>query len=193
MKNITDKKYEEYLALKRWAKRENVYQSACAIIRLEDDIDLPVKKCVAMFALLGFQPLFSCCGFDYHGQPIHKSHQYGRPYFMFQGNPKSLSLVGCRFSMGWRSVSMYNKTTVFLENVIEGNPHWRKKDCIHFSEECNIAISWIEKWLLSNKSLMADTITLEDTNQNYKKNSIRFWQYPAKEPWIIQKELLDTY
>lgn len=189
MKTISENKYKEYLALKRWAKREKVYQSMTSTTKLEDDIDLPVKKCVAMFALLGFQPIFSCCGFDYHGQLYHKSHQYGEPYFMFSENEKSKSLIGVKYG-AWIGEKRH---AILLIAKVKGNPHWRKKDCIHFSEECVISIGALERWLLSNTSIMVDTITLQDTNQNYKKSGIRHWQYEPKEPWIIRKDLLDTY
>ena len=193
MKNISEKKYQEYLQLKIWAKREKVYQSLDSISSLENDIDLPIRKCVAMFALWGFEPLFSCCGFDYRGQPYHKSHQYGRPYFIFNYNDKSKWLIDCRFPNGWEAKTAQRKTKIFLELLAQGNPHWRKRECIHFSEECTLGIAWLEGWLLSNKLLFSDTVTLHDTNEKYKNNSVRYWQYEPKNPWIIEKQLIDSY
>lgn len=196
MKTLTDKQYEEYKNLKRWAKREKVWVSVNGIKSLEDDIDLPVKKCVAMMALLGLEPMFSCCGFDYHGQPYHKSHEYGQPYFMFHENGinKQWLVAGGNgtVGMGWK-IRKHVKGTLLMVNTVKGNPHWRKKDCIHFSEEVVLNISWLEKALLSLSNNFMDSIILADTNQNYKSAGVRYWQYPAKEPWVIKKELLDTY
>lgn len=196
MKEITEKQYEEYRNLKRWAKREKVWTSANSIQYLEDDVDAPIKKCVAMCALLGLEPLFSCCGFDYHGQPYHKSHQYGEPYIMLQENETSKQwlTMGTKEKLvgGW-TIRKFIKGTILLEHKISGNPHWRKKDCIHFAEEIVIGITLLERALLGLSEHFLPSIVLPDTNQNYKKNGVRYWQYPPKKPWVIKKELLDTY
>jgi hypothetical protein len=194
MKEITEKQYDEYVSLRRWAKREKVWVSAKGITKLEDDVDLPIKKCVAMCALLGLEPLFSCCGFDYDGQPYHKSHQYGEPYIMFKSNPKTLSLLTYppNWKFGWL-MRKHVQNTILLVLKVEGNPHWRKKDCIHFAEELVISIAWLERFLSFQKDAFLDEIILCDTNQNYKKSGVRFWQYPPKEDWVIQKEMIESY
>lgn len=196
MRTLTDKQYEEYKNLKRWAKREKVWVSAKGIEYLEDDVDTPIKKCVAMLALLGLEPLFSCCGFDYQGQPYHKAHQYGHPYIMVSKNAVSskwlLSGGNGNLGWGWR-IRKHLPNALILELPIKGNPHWRKRDCIHFSEEVVLGISYLERGLLGLSDSFQSTVILLDTNQNYKKNGIRYWQYPPKKPWVIQKELIDTY
>ena len=196
MKTLTDKQYEEYKNLKRWAKREKVWTSARGIQYLEDDIDTPIKKCVAMLALLGLEPLFSCCGFDYQGQPYHKSHQYGEPYIMVKDNPitRQWTHMGTNGNLvyGWK-IRKHVQGTYLIVLKVPGNPYWRKKDCIHFSEEVVIEISLLEKTLLGLQESFLPRIVLEDTNQNYKKNGIKHWQYPPKKPWVIKKELLETY
>jgi len=199
MKILTSQQYKEYQDLKEWAKREKVWESANSVTKLKDDIDLPIRKCVAMFALMQFEPVFSCCGFDYHGQMYHKSHQYGEPYFMFRTNSyNNIWLDGAKehkgqFGYGW-VIAPHVKGYTILVLKVQGNPHWRKEDCIHFAEEINIAIAHLESFILRNySSVFLEEVMLQDTNQNYKKSGIRFWQYPAKEPWHIKKSLLETY
>lgn len=195
MKTLSDKQYREYKDLKKWARREKVLVSAESIKNLEDDIDLPIRKCVAMFALLGFQPMFSCCGFDYKGQPYHKSHQYGHPYINFYMNDRNLEWIKTgRIGAGW-IMRVLTRGYVALELKIGMNPHWRKSECIHFAEECVIGLQWLEGYLLGSYSNhFADCVELEDTNDLYiKKGKTKHWQYPPKNPWLIKKELLDTY
>lgn len=196
MKTLTDRQYEEYKNLKKWAKKEKVWVSAKGIEYLEYDVDAPIKKSVAMLALLGLEPLFSCCGFDYHGQPYHKSHQYGEPYIMVKDNQISRSWLTMgengNIGRGWR-IRKHVKGTLIIIFKAQGNPYWRKKDCIHFSEESAIGIANLESMLSGLKENFFSGIVLEDTNQNYKKSGVRHWQYPPKKPWVIKKELLETY
>jgi hypothetical protein len=196
MKEITEKQYEEYKALKRWAKREKVWVSVNGIQNLEDDVDAPIKKCVAMCALLGLEPVFSCCGFDYHGQPYHKSHQYGEAYITLKKNRISehwLTMgTGGKLIGGW-VIRKHVQGTLALIHKVPGNPYWRKRDCIHFAEETALGIAYLERALLGLSENFFPAIVLEDTNQNYKKSGVRHWQYPPKKPWVIKKDLLDTY
>lgn len=186
---ITKEEYEEYQQLKRWAKREKVFASARSIEKLEDDIDTPIKKCVAMLALLGCEPLYSCCGFDYTNQPFHKSHQYGRPYIILKPNEHTLQVfynLSIRKSR-WIGHTGADNRICFLELMAGMNPHWRKEECIHFAEECVSEIYWLENFLRGARECMVDSIVLEDTNFNVK-NAIENWQYPPKKPWAIRKE-----
>lgn len=196
MKTITDKQYEEYKSLKRWAKREKVWTSADEIRCLKDDIDVPIRKSVAMLALLGLEPLFSCCGFDYRGQPYHKSHQYGEPYIMVKENQISRKWMtfGGNGSLGggWK-IRKHVQNTLIIVLKVQGNPYWRKKDCIHFAEETVLGIALLEKGLQNLYEYFLPSWTLIDTNQNYKKMGVKHWQYPPKEPWLVEKDCLETY
>lgn len=196
MKTLTDKQYEEYRNLKKWAKREKVWVSADGICCLKDDIDLPIRKCVAMTALLGMEPTFSCCGFDYHGQPYHKSHQYGEPYIMVRKNKvteKWLTMGGNGTIGGGWKIRKHVTNTCLIILKVQGNPYWRKRDCIHFAEEVVLGIAWLEKALSGMQEYFLPNWLLLDTNNNYKKNGVKHWQYPPKEPWLIEKSMLDTY
>jgi hypothetical protein len=185
---ITEEEYQQYEDLKRWAKREGVLKSAKETENLEDDIDEPVKICVAMFALLGCNPVYSCCGFDYSGQPYHKSHQYGRPYFILSSNASSTNIIFelSKLKSNWVA-SPNTRSYVNLELMAGKNPHWRKEECIHFSEECVIAIGQMELFLRRFEGRMIESIVLIDTNSISKKHH-KYWQYPPKSPWHIQKK-----
>lgn len=197
MRTITDKQFDEYKLLKKWAKKQKVWESADSITSLKDDIDLPIRKSVAMLSLLGFSPLFSCCGFDYKGQPFHKSHQYGEPYIMVSLDKYSSKWIGEEksrdFINPWKIKKFVRGSLLIVLKDGKFNPHWRKKDCIHFSEECVLCISTLERTLLTLKDSFANEALILDTNQNYSKNGVRHWQYPPKEPWLVRKDLLDTY
>jgi hypothetical protein len=56
---------------------KDVLASEETIQNLEDDIDKPMKLIVGAAALIGAKPQWSCCGFNYDGQPAHKDHVYG--------------------------------------------------------------------------------------------------------------------
>ena len=77
---ISDEDYKEYRTLQHNALFQQKLESVRGMKNLRDDIDVPIRKLVAMFALLGCTPLWSCCGFDYDGQPMHKTHEYGNIY-----------------------------------------------------------------------------------------------------------------
>lgn len=192
MKLITDGQWEEYNNLKHWAIKQKVWESARSIKRLEDDIDLPIRKSVAMCALLGRRPLFSCCGFDYYGQPYHKYHQYDAPYITISENEKSSFLLNVGNVSGWKTEKHAPKT-MKIEFRTEMNPSWGSRESIHSSEERAIAMSVLEKFLMNFYPYFAEEVALHDTNHRYKDGGVRFWQYPAKEPWVIKKSLLDTY
>jgi hypothetical protein len=196
VKLITKEQENEYKLLKNWAKREGVYESAREISNLEDDIDKPIKKCVAMVALLGLKPIYSCCGFDYSGQPFHKSHQYGEPYIMLSVESEKYRSTLFNDLQQWVfKKSPANKDISFLTITINdsnGNPYWRNKNCIHFPEECVFAISYLEKYIFQYNSLFLDEIVVNDTNNNAKK-SYKYWQYPPKKSWVVSKSELELY
>lgn len=199
---ITQDQYTEYEQLLKWKKKEDIRLSLGETKNLEDDIDWPIKSCVMMFALLGAKPFFSCCGFDYEGQPYHKSHQYGEPYILFRGKP---DLPGDMPSMWeFRLRTSYDDSwMVVLKEDYKRGPHWNDPDCIHFSEILTIAITVLEKWLWKvlnykiNKDHPFYPVTLTDGNVlNTKSNP--YWQYKPRKSWTfdvndLSKYLLELY
>ena len=185
MKIISNEDYELFMNLK--SKAQNIYtmSSAKDIKNLEDDIDLPIKRCVAMLALLGCEPTFSCCGFDYDGQPIHKSHQKGFPYIRIKKNDISNPLAKLDLKGDWRFRDMGNEWALELTTFM--NPHWRNPSCIHYSEECVIGINYLDDMLSKLSPSFRQKVVLEDTNLSHASR-LKFWQYPPKNPWTILKD-----
>ena len=187
MVSITEEEYAEYCSLKEQATRIKNLISLSKITKLEDDIDLPIKRCVAALALLGCGPLWSCCGFDYIGQPLHKSHQYGRIFFILTNNTFSGEL--CELltkKTGWE----YNLHNGNLDLHIEPKnvvPQWDFRECPHYHEPFVVHIQHLEKWLFSMKDWFAEEITLKDSNGKIAE-PYQYWQYPAMEDWVIRRK-----
>lgn len=186
MKRITDKQFDEYQALRKAAIMDGKLRSAHQIENLEDDIDKPIQKLVAIFALLSLPPLFSCCGFDYEGQPIHKTHER-RPYIMFSRKYDSSDILADIESHKsiWK---IYKRHAIVLQCDFDNNPDWDFPECIHYSENHRIYIANIEKYLIQRFSdRLVDVATLHDTNETYRPAGID-WLYPPKKPWVISRE-----
>lgn len=189
---LSEEEYEEYQQLREWAKKQKVYQSLESITELKDDIDLPIRKCVAMVALLGCEPTFSCCGFDYAGQPFHKSHQYRQPYIKMKSNWFSTrfymnaNVILSKFGWNFRPMGQ----EYILELLVSMNPHWMKTECIHSSEECVIGIANLEWALKSFSSEFAEEVTIRDTNESHRER-LKFWQYPPKKEWVVRRDKLE--
>jgi len=178
------KKYESDLKLESTLSRS-----------LEQDIDEPIKNCVAMLALLGCQTIWCCCGFDYIGQPIHKYHQYGRTYFILSNTLGTKTLWGDFLNRGllgnktWEFYKVPNTTTWDL-HVDFGNvvPQWRDPKSPHYSENAVMYIEQLERLLESMSDSFSDSAIVFDTNEAYQR-TYRHWQYPIKkESWYITKE-----
>lgn len=187
MRIISNSDYRLFVDLREKADGIYSFASAREIKNLEDDIDLPIKNCIAMLALLGCEPTFSCCGFDYQGQPAHKSHQLGFPYIRMKKNTMSIAIStdGLDFGKhGWTFREFHGE--ILLELLTSMNPHWRNKSCIHYSEECVIGIDWLERKLFTGRGNFKDMVVLKDTNANHRAH-LKFWQYPPKKPWTIYK------
>ena len=192
MKQISNKKYQEYEQLKKWRDLQEVRDSVHSVTKLEDDIDLPIRNVVALIALTGCTPLFSCCGFDYEGQHLHKCHQYGEPYVMIRADQRCNDVLGAvwtRLSGGF--ILNYRSNLVYLEQKLPyRNPHWDSPSCIHYSEESVIGLSRLEKSIITQlKDYMLDEVILTDTNSQNKKNNPH-WQYPPKSDWVISKSAI---
>jgi len=194
MPEITDEEKAEFDRLKHLYNREKIWASATASDRLQDDIDEPIKRCVMALALLGCEPQWSCCGFDYHGQPLHKSHQYGRCYFILGNRPNAVALFNALlasdmpFKSRWCLQSSVNGNYgVDLhadgQNIIE---QWDTKDSIHDYETLAFCIQHLDMFLMELHESFLDEVTLIDTNVHYG-NRVQSWQYPPKREWVIRK------
>lgn len=188
MPEITDKEFVELQRLR------NLY-SANSIKTLEDDIDAPIKNCVAALALLGCQPRWSCCGFDYVGQPLHKDHTHGQVYFAMLSNLDSEGLEwklrdsGHAYQSAWkfRRDMCDGKRQVSMGTRIEAT--WKKEESIHYSEQGATYIKYLEEILMGLVSEMATEARVTDTNKEYRER-FSLWQYPPKNEWVIDRAWL---
>jgi len=208
MVEITQQEYEQYQAFLNndlfYKKMESVKSAGS----LERDIDAPIKNIVAMLALAGFEPIFSCCGFNYAGQPMHKTHNYGMVYVQMKANGRNLRFIEKAQPFFrqkiWRGFHLKEDGVfggkIYLWAPFEqqwANEHgsrcgehpWKDKDCIHYPEYALFAIGALEKLLVDNDYLLIDKIVLHDANRNMK-DKFRNWQYPVLEPWIIEKDAI---
>jgi len=195
MKLITKSQQNEYEALK---KRYSMDMKRESILRLslEEDIDAPVKSCVMGLAILGCDPRWSCCGFDYHGQPIHKNHDYGSVYFGLVYNDSTKKYLSRFFeSPDWMFPKTWQVTLskndgvpmVWLSNQFVRKELWDGQDSIHYSELAATRIRYLEYSLLSVSGDMAQDTILVDENSRYNRR-FKFWQYPPKCPWSFTKD-----
>ena len=162
--------------------------------KLEDQIDVPIKKCVAMINLLGLKTLWSCCGFDYRGQPKFKDHGDAHIYINFNdGINKINELLFIRSKSGWSlSIADVSCTEAWhLEAPsVFGDEMWSKKDSIHFHESSNISIKNLETVLVDMKELMLEEVVLMDENSTMKE-LFEYWQHEPAEDWVIKKEEIE--
>mgnify|MGYP001559825545 FL=1 len=197
MRIITWKEYEEFKQLRSIYKHDAIRQSALRIMYLEQDIDAPIKICVMALALLGCEPMWSCCGFDYAGQPLHKSHCYGTSGVALRDNPrtrwltKQLEETRLEFqdyANAWRVAytNHYGDARCGLTSDTHTGNVWPHIDSIHYSEPAAIAIQILETFLLGLSESFQDCVTLRDTNDEFHKR-FSWWQYPAKADWLIRK------
>jgi len=201
---ISDEDYKEYRTLQHNALFQQKLESVRGMKNLRDDIDVPIRKLVAMFALLGCTPLWSCCGFDYDGQPMHKTHEYGNMYIRLLYNEQYRKIAQKLFdekiiekkidsvldisSDKW-IILRENQLYCDFDYVITKTSYpWSMKSCIHYYEYAAIRICELEQAILKLFSNdFADSAILHDTN-NMMKQSMNNWQYPILEDWIITKE-----
>lgn len=166
---------------------------------LKDDIDHPMLDLVAMFALLGCEPRWSCCGFDYPGQPYWKSHLYGHKQILFPSNPRTIELLSLVMDDdlltqdGWHGIIRklpHQTTTLMLTATHEREDHpWMNRDSVHYAEVPLTQIQRLEDHLLKLRSHFEDQVILTDTNATMV-TAVRGWAFTPAEPWLIRKSEL---
>lgn len=205
---ISDEDYNEYQILQHNALFQQKLDSVKALKNLRDDIDLPIRNLVAMFALLGCKPQYSCCGFNYDEQPMHKTHEYGNTYIRLSPIKQTTDvlkilseekIIESKVVFDVREISSDNWCVWLNPNFAQlisdfdykiskdGYP-WANKSCIHFYEYAVVKITYLEdamKKLFIDK--FTDEVILVDTNKIIRLKTAN-WQYPELENWIIKKE-----
>ena len=198
MVTISQEEYAKYKRMEREVWRTEVQLARDACTRLEDDIDTPLKDVVAMLSLLGCRTIWSCCGFDYNGQPAHKFHEYGAVFvrmFLDQASMDLLCNVFTRCKLGdpWKIMTFYQGAPELqLKAQFAHDDHlkmWNDVVCPHYSEPAVMAIASLERALLGCRSHFAERVTVEDTNAEFRK-MFSNWQYTPKESWTIERDAL---
>jgi hypothetical protein len=198
---VDRKEYEALKHLKHLTEIQGMYIEAAQVWGLENDIDKPIRLCVAMLALLGCDLAWSCCGFDYMEQPKHKSHAYGEPYIMMKCTERAIALCkqitdSCNpyphLANSWRvkSRDVYGEEMLSLWCDIEKGNSWPDKSMIHYSEPGAIAIGYLEQYLSTLFYECTDKVWLRDYNHVYKTR-FEHWQYPAQEPWLVTRQWVE--
>lgn len=200
---ISDEDYKELNVLRSYYKREENLKSVQSIENLERDIDDPIRTIVAMFALLGCDPRFSCCGFDYHGQLIHKTHEYGNAYIMLSNNSNTEQVIDYlvkddfladtfQMTSKWRTWNVERDKVVFVALAFDWEDSqrkypWTKHNCIHYAEKGVIGLYALRRKLYLFRDSFLENATLYDTNEK-QSDALAYWQYPSLAPWKIEKE-----
>lgn len=198
MPEISDQEYSEYTLMKNYYGRNAIQESINSITGLEQDIDLPIKRCVIMLSLLGLETMWSCCGFDYIGQPIHKFHQYDLTSFVIRYSPRAVwfrdvveqrGMDFMNYANGWRIGygEHYDRKLCYLTADTKTFNAWPDRKSIHYSESAVIAIANLEKFLESLSGEFLNEAVVVDTNGEFQQ-AYTWWQYPPRADWVIRKE-----
>lgn len=156
--------------------------------KLEDHIDEPIKKCVAGMALLGYNPIMSCCGFNYKGEKVPKKHLKKTYMYLKPAQPFDTAFYNIMIDSQWTLKGLGKYCFDFFANTWDANHPWNEEGCPHFYEVFAIAINSLEKAIERvPKDFFAENVLLKDGNEDYKKN-IKHWQYEPAEPWKITYE-----
>ncbi len=157
---------------------------------LEYHIDEPVKKSVVGMALLGFKPIFSCCGFTYHGEKVKKTHLPDKPYIFINlgyatSEQKSLLIDIARKSL-WTIGPVDDNIVDFHGWKWDKNHPWNIEGSPHSMEPAVLSLNRLEKILEGYSGQFLDRIEIIDGNFIYKEvRNIKHWQYPTSSPWMV--------
>lgn len=166
--------------------------------KLEDCIDTPIKKCVALLNLLGLETVWSCCGFDYEGQR-NKDHVPGSPQIFIKANSKSFNLLLkivdyelFKVQNAWNAMikcmQLQEPTFIlFCQFPMNKGGLWDTQNSPHFHERPVMCITFLEHRLLQFKDKMKNKVVLTDMNKTMK-DITPIWGMNYMEDWIIRKE-----
>lgn len=198
---ITETQWDEYQVLKQNAEYQAKLQSLNSLPSLKDDIDEPMRLIVAMLALLNCEPQFSCCGFNYPTQPLHKTHLYGVSYIRCSENEWSKALSDylklelqeeIKDHDKWQAINKQKR--IYFECHFHksfGNwdeyKAWNFGECLHYPEIAVSQIKYFENKLKVLHEYFSDDAELQDTNEKYREYN-SYWGYDPLPSWHITKD-----
>jgi len=167
---------------------------------LELHIDDPIKKSVVGLALLGFKPVFSCCGFSYKGESVKKSHMTGKPYIYLDANldieHKELLFDIARqsfWTIGFPGSGTYIDFYSPLGKFERQDHPWSSENSPHNCEPAVLTIAALERVLATKSSQFTNSVEIIDGNYIYKEiYKIKNWQYPVSLPWIVTPDTFNS-
>lgn len=164
--------------------------------KLEDHIDEPIKKCVVGMALLGFTPVFSCCGFHYNGEKIRKDHFLHKPYIYLDypkmGDSLKSILIDICFKTHWK-INISSNCIDFHGWQWDKEHPWSAEGCLHKPEMNVISLNNLEKVLEDYKKNFMENAVIRDGNDVWKKDlKLKWWQYEPSEPWEVTPATFDS-
>lgn len=162
---------------------------------LEEHIDEPIKKCVVGLALLGYDPIFSCCGFSYKGEKIKKDH-LDEPYIYLDlssmNQLQKSFILDLSKNAGWH-ITFAGPDILNLKGSCFGPYHpWSKKDSPHRYEQNVISIKALENFIESQIDKFNNQSTIKDGNKTYKnKYGLKHWQYEESDDWTVTPDIFN--
>ena len=184
------------LNISRYDEWQQMIKSRDSVLSLEDDVDVPMKKILVMLSLMGVKTYFSCCGFNYNGQPRHKDHVYGNWQVLMMADAVSIEITrflvdslkdaGFRPYIEWKG---FATSLTWLHGLTGVIPGWNKAESPHNSEVGVMFTKRVEDVLMNYLRDMKEVAVVFDFN-DYMIKQYPNWQYPAKLPWTVSKQKL---
>jgi hypothetical protein len=158
---------------------------------LKDHIDDPIKKTVVGLSLLGFKTHMSCCGFEYKGSQVKKSHLTGKAYVYLDAEQvfaspelkERLCDLSLRSKWKFEALSGGKYIDFYGEKWPETHP-WVSKDAVHSYENAVLNIWTLNKAIEVWEDYFKDYAYIRDGNHKYKELTT-YWQYEPAEPWYV--------
>jgi hypothetical protein len=132
----------------------------------------------------------SCCGFDYKGSQVKKSHLTGKPYLYLEAeslfaSPK-LKEILCDICLrsDWKFDNLRGGYVDFYSQEWPKGHPWSSKDEVHFYERAVLNIYNLNEALKVWKDSFREYAYIRDGNHKYKSLST-YWQYEPAETWFV--------
>lgn len=158
---------------------------------LQVHIDDPIKKTVVGLSLLGFTTYMSCCGFNYEGSQVKKTHLTGKTYVyldaeeIFASSDLKEKLCDLSLRSGWRFDLLAGQKYIdFYGEKWPENHAWANKDAVHFYEKAVLNIYALNKAIEIWQPKFKEYAYVRDGNHEYKALST-YWQYKPAESWHV--------
>ncbi len=166
---------------------------------LKNHIDEPIKKSVVGLALLGFTPIFSCCGFTYKGEVIRKDHFQNKSYIYLSyaaiqhDNDLKALLIDIAYYASWNINHVGGGIIDFHCCGWKGDHPWNVDGCLHKPEVNVIACNYLEKAISKYTHKFKESAEIRDGNDVWKKDmGLKYWQYDTSKSWVVNTDTFNS-